>query len=67
MSDYSSLKPLTRSWFVQSKHDLEAAEANAEAGRYDLACFLAHQSAEKAVVRIHLQPRRRAGLGTFPR
>ena len=50
MPEHSSLKPLTRSWFVQSKHDLEAAEANAEAGRYALACFLAHQSAEKAVV-----------------
>ena len=49
MTDYSSLKPLPRSWIVQSKHDLEAAEANANDGRHALACFLAQQSAEKAV------------------
>ncbi len=50
MTDYSSLNRVTRSWFVQSKDDLEAATANAEAGRHALACFLAHQAAEKAVV-----------------
>ncbi len=50
MTDYSSLKRVPRSWLTQSKHDLEAAQANAESGRHDLACFLSHQSAEKAVV-----------------
>ncbi len=50
MTDYSSLKRVPRSWLVQSKHDLEAATANAEDGRHALACFLAQQSAEKAVV-----------------
>lgn len=50
MTDYSSLNRVTRSWFVQSKDDLEAANANADAGRHALACFLAHQAAEKAVV-----------------
>ncbi len=50
MTDYSSLKRVPRSWLTQSKHDLEAGEANAESGRHDLVCFLAHQSAEKAVV-----------------
>ena len=50
MTDYSSLNRVTRSWFVQSKHDLEAATANAEDGRHALACFLAQQAAEKAVV-----------------
>ena len=50
MTDYSSLNSVPRSWLVQSKHDLEAAVANAEGGRHSLACFLAHQAAEKAVV-----------------
>ena len=50
MTDDTSLKRVPRSWLVQSKHDLEAAVANAEAGRHALACFLAHQAAEKAVV-----------------
>ncbi len=50
MTDYSSLKLVPRSWLVQSKHDLDAATANAEDGRHALACFLAQQSAEKAVV-----------------
>jgi HEPN domain-containing protein len=50
MTDYSSLKRVPRSWLTQSNRDLEAAIANAEDGRYDLACFMAHQTAEKAVV-----------------
>ncbi len=33
----------------QARHDLEAARANAADGRHALACFLCHQSAEKAV------------------
>ena len=50
MTDYSSLDRLPRSWLIQSRHDLNAAEANAEAGRHALACFLCHQASEKAVV-----------------
>jgi HEPN domain-containing protein len=38
-----------QAWLSQARHDLEAARANAEEGRYALACFLSHQSAEKAV------------------
>lgn len=33
----------------QARHDLEAAQANAAGDRHALACFLCHQSAEKAV------------------
>ncbi len=50
MTDYSSLERLPRSWLTQARHDLDAAEANAQAGRHDLACFLCHQASEKAVV-----------------
>ena len=38
-----------RSWLAQSDHDLADAELVAAAGRHALACFLCHQSAEKAV------------------
>lgn len=38
-----------RTWLSQAKYDLEAAQANATDERYALACFLSHQSAEKAV------------------
>jgi len=36
-------------WLAQSDHDLADAELVAGAGRHALACFLCHQSAEKAV------------------
>src|SRR3989304_511041 len=36
-------------WLSQAQHDLSDAEFNAGAGRHALACFLCHQSAEKAV------------------
>ncbi len=36
-------------WLSQAGHDLEAAQANAADGRHALACFLCHQTAEKAV------------------
>lgn len=36
-------------WIAQARHDLVAAEANAEQGRHALACFLCHQAAEKSV------------------
>ncbi|MEX0761818.1 MAG: HEPN domain-containing protein [Dehalococcoidia bacterium] len=38
-----------RAWLTQARHDLAAAEANANEGRHALACFLCHQAAEKAV------------------
>ncbi len=49
MTDYSSLNRTARSWMVQARDDLQSATANAEDGRHALACFLCHQSAEKAV------------------
>lgn len=39
----------TEAWMSQASHDLEAAQANAAEGRHALACFLCHQTAEKAV------------------
>lgn len=36
-------------WMAQSRHDLSDAELTASSGRHALACFLCHQSAEKAV------------------
>ena len=50
MTDHTSLNRVTRNWLVQSRYDLDAAVANAADGRHALACFLAHQAAEKAVV-----------------
>ncbi len=38
-----------QAWLTQAQHDLEAAKANAAEGRHALACFLCHQTAEKAV------------------
>ena len=38
-----------RRWLAQSEHDLNDARMAAEAGRHSLACFMCHQSAEKAV------------------
>ena len=37
------------SWLAQADADLEAARANAEQERHALACFLAHETAVKAV------------------
>lgn len=42
-------------WYAQARHDLEQATASATAGRYDWACFAAHQAAEKAVKALHLR------------
>jgi HEPN domain-containing protein len=42
-------------WHAQSKHDLDQAAASAAAGRFDWACFAAHQAAEKAVKALHLR------------
>ena len=37
------------SWLAQADADLEAARASADQDRHALACFLAHESATKAV------------------
>jgi HEPN domain-containing protein len=42
-------------WYTQARHDLDQAAASADAGRYDWACFAAHQAAEKAVKALHLR------------
>lgn len=36
-------------WMRQARQDLEDAEFNAQGGRYNLACFLSQQAAEKAI------------------
>jgi len=45
------LEPATegRRWFLQAKQDLDDAEFNLSGGRYNVTCFLAQQSAEKAL------------------
>jgi HEPN domain-containing protein len=36
-------------WVLQAEHDLDDAEFNLSGGRHNVACFLAQQSAEKAL------------------
>ena len=48
MADSVALKYASR-WMTQSRADLADAEFLAASGRHALACFLCHQSAEKAV------------------
>ncbi len=38
-----------RRWLLQAEQDLDDAEFNLSGGRYNVACFLAQQSAEKAL------------------
>lgn len=38
-----------RRWLAQARADLADAEYNRDGARHNLACFLAHQSAEKAL------------------
>ncbi|MDA0232592.1 MAG: HEPN domain-containing protein [Chloroflexi bacterium] len=45
----SGARKRAKPWLAQARHDLAAAQANAGDGRHALACFLCHQSAEKAV------------------
>jgi HEPN domain-containing protein len=45
----------SRDWLLQAEHDLEHAAASATSGRFDWACFAAHQAAEKAVKALHLE------------
>lgn len=53
-----------RRWFLQARHDLQAARWNLEGGFFDTACFLCQQSAEKALKSLlyFLGKRRRAFL-----
>lgn len=43
------------SWLRQAKRDLEYAERSLEQGYYEWACFVAQQSAEKAVKAVFLK------------
>jgi HEPN domain-containing protein len=38
-----------RRWLLQAKQDLDDARYNSEGERYNIACFLSQQSAEKAL------------------
>ena len=49
MADASGSQRVVSDWLRQSEHDLSDARLVRDAGRYALACFLAHQAAEKAV------------------
>lgn len=49
MADSSGSQRVVAAWLGQSEHDLADARLVHEAGRHALACFLAHQAAEKAV------------------
>lgn len=42
-------------WFSQAERDLEQARAAAAEERYEWACFISHQAAEKAVKALHLR------------
>ncbi len=41
-------------WLAQARRDLEQAAASERDGRYEWACFAAHQAAEKALKALHL-------------
>ena len=49
MADNPSNARIVAAWLRQSEHDLNDAQMVSQAGRHALACFLCHQSAEKAV------------------
>lgn len=42
-----------RDWLRQAEHDLGAARNMRSAGRFDWACFAAHQAAEKALKALY--------------
>jgi HEPN domain-containing protein len=42
-----------RRWFLQARHDLQAAAWNVQGGFNDTACFLAQQAVEKALKSLH--------------
>ena len=49
MADSTGGQRVVAAWLRQSEHDLADARLVHDAGRHALACFLAHQAAEKAV------------------
>ena len=49
MADPAGGQRVVAAWLGQSGHDLADAQLVRDAGRHALACFLAHQAAEKAV------------------
>jgi HEPN domain-containing protein len=49
LADPTSGRRVVAAWLRQSEHDLSDARLVRDAGRHALACFLCHQSAEKAV------------------
>ncbi|PPA78997.1 MAG: HEPN domain protein [ANME-2 cluster archaeon HR1] len=42
-------KSEARRWLLQAKHDLDDANFSLEGERFNLACFLSQQAAEKAL------------------
>lgn len=54
-------------WLRQAQHDLRAAEINRQAEFPEIACFLAHQTAEEALkAHLHAQGKR-VVIGTATR
>jgi HEPN domain-containing protein len=49
LADATASQRVVGAWLRQSAHDLDDARLVHDAGRHALACFLAHQAAEKAV------------------
>jgi len=49
LADSTGGQRVVAAWLRQSEHDLADARLVHDAGRHALACFLAHQAAEKAV------------------
>lgn len=43
-----------RRWFEEAEYDIEAAEDVLEDGRFNWACFIAQQAAEKAVKSLYI-------------
>ena len=44
----------SKDWFIQAKKDLEQAKPSRESEHHEWACFIAQQSAEKAIKALHL-------------
>jgi HEPN domain-containing protein len=49
LADATGTNRIVAAWLSQSAHDLDDAQLVSQYGRHALACFLAHQAAEKAV------------------
>lgn len=53
------IRPEVEDWFYEACVDLEEASDTLERGRYNWACFAAHQAAEKALKAAYLALRRK--------